>query len=131
MELGASKDELSAFRTEVAKEKKSLEAEYDAGFEAIFNYGYGCCAFAHNIYGSKPKIPNGMPGTSKPLTPEFFVNPQWPPATVPAGVGVATNMGVSERVDHSSTAGAKIGDNPDSSSGVAGEREDPGASGGS
>ena len=56
VELGASKDELFSFCAEVAKEKKSLEAEYDAGFEAIFNYGYGCCAFAHNIYGSKPKI---------------------------------------------------------------------------
>ena len=40
VELGASKDELSAFRAEVAKEKKALEVEYDAGFEAIFNYGY-------------------------------------------------------------------------------------------
>ena len=69
VELGASKDELSAFRAEVAKEKKALEVEYDAGFESIFNYGYGGCAFAHNICGSKPKIPDGMPGTSEPLTP--------------------------------------------------------------
>ena len=66
VELGASKDELSAFRAEVAKEKKTLEAEYDVGFEAIFNYGYGCCAFAYNICGSKPKIPEGMPGTPQP-----------------------------------------------------------------
>ena len=42
VELGAIKDEWSSFRTEVAKEKKALEAEYDASFEAIFNYGYGC-----------------------------------------------------------------------------------------
>ena len=35
MELGANKDELSAFRAEVAKEKKALEVEYDACFEAI------------------------------------------------------------------------------------------------
>ena len=41
VELGASKDELSAFRTEASKEKKVLEAEFDAGFEVIFNYGYG------------------------------------------------------------------------------------------
>ena len=108
-----------------------MEAEYDAGFEAIFNYGYGCCAFAHNICGSKSKILDGMPGTSKPLTPEFFVNPRCPPATVPTEDGIATKVGVSERVDHSSTAGAKIGDNPDSPSEVAREREDPGASGGS
>ena len=38
VELGASKDEFSAFCTEVAKENKALEAEYDAGFEPIFNY---------------------------------------------------------------------------------------------
>ena len=79
VELRASKDEMSAFRTEVAKEKKASEAEYDAGFEAIFNYGYGCCTFMHNIWGSKPKIPNGMLGTLEPLTPEFFVNPRCPP----------------------------------------------------
>ena len=75
IELGASKDELSAFRAEVAKEKKALEVEYDASFEVIFNYGYSCCNFVHNIYESKPKIPNGMSSTSEPLTPEFFVNP--------------------------------------------------------
>ena len=68
VELRASKDELSAFCAKVAKEKKALKAEYDAGFEAIFNYGYDCYAFAHNIYGSKPKIPYGMQGTSEPLT---------------------------------------------------------------
>ena len=49
VELWARKDELFAFRTEVTKEKKALEAEYDVGFEAIFNYGYGCCAFAHKF----------------------------------------------------------------------------------
>ena len=49
VKLGASKDELSAFCAEANKEKKALEAEYDVGFETIFNYGYGCCAFAHNI----------------------------------------------------------------------------------
>ena len=42
----------------------------------IFNYGYGCCAYVHDIRGSKPKIPLGMPNTSAPLTPEFFVNPR-------------------------------------------------------
>ena len=131
MELRASKDELSVFRAEVAKEKKALEVEYDAGFEAIFNYGYDCCAFVHNICGSKTKIPDGMSGTSKPLTPEFFINPRCPPAAVPAWADVTTKTGVSERVNHSLTVGAKIGDNLDSPSGVAGERDDLGAFGGS
>ena len=78
VELRASKDELSTFRAEVAKENKALEAEYDNGFEAIFNYGYGCYALMHNIFGSKPKILDEMLGMSKPLTLEFFVNPRCP-----------------------------------------------------
>ena len=101
VELGASKDELSAFRAEVDKEKKVLEAEYDA----IFNYGYGCYAFKHNICGSKPKIPDGMPGTLEPLNLEFFVNPRCPSVVVPVGAVVAPKAGFSEGVEHSSTAG--------------------------
>ena len=94
VELGDSKDELSALRVEVSKEKKALEAEYDVGFEVIFNYGYGCCAFTHNICGSKPRIPVGMPDTSTPLTPEFFVNPRCPPGAVPgeAVAALETNI---------------------------------------
>ena len=41
----------------------------------IFNYGYGCCAFADNTCGSQPVVPDGMPDTSKPLSLEFFINP--------------------------------------------------------
>ena len=44
----------------------------------IFNYGYGCCAFVHDLRGSKPKIPPRMPDTSTPLT---FVNPPCPPGS--------------------------------------------------
>ena len=75
MKLGANKDELSAFWTEDSKEKKALEEAFDAGFDVIFNYDYRCCAFAHNICGSEPVIPDGMPDTSKSLPPEFFINP--------------------------------------------------------
>ena len=105
LELEAIKNELSAFRAEVAKEKKALEAEYDASFEAIFNYGYGCCAFAHNICGNKPKIPDGMSGM-----PEFFVNPRCPSIAVLVGAAVASKAGVSEEVEHPPTVGAKAGD---------------------
>ena len=38
-------------------------------------------------------------------------------------------MGISEEVEHSSATRAKVGDNPDSLSRVAGEREEPSASG--
>ena len=80
MELGATKDELSAFQTKVTMEKKAMEEEFDASGDVIFNYGYGCCAFAHNICGSEPMILAGMHDTTKPLPPEFFINPRCPPS---------------------------------------------------
>ena len=64
-------------------------------------YEYDCCAFTHNICGSKPKIPDGMSGMLEPLTPEFFVNPRCPPVAVPVGAVVALKAGVSEEVEHS------------------------------
>ena len=57
-----------------------MEEEFDASSDVIFNYGYGCCAFAHDICGSKPMILAGMPDTSEPLPPEFFINPRCPPS---------------------------------------------------
>ena len=60
------------------KEKKALEEAYEEGLDVIFNYAYGCCAFTHNIYGSQPVVLDGMPDTSKPLSPEFFINPRCP-----------------------------------------------------
>ena len=55
-----------------------MEAEFDASSDVIFYYGYGFCAFAHDIRGSKPMIPVRIPDTSTPLPPEFFVNPRCP-----------------------------------------------------
>ena len=130
LELGASKDELSTFRAEASKEKKALEEEFDAGFDVIFNYGYGCCAFAHNICGSKPGIPDGMLETSNPLPPKFFINHRCPPGAVPIEAAVTLEVGISEGVKHSSTVGAKVGDNPNSLSRASGEREEPDVSGG-
>ena len=85
VKLRASKDELSTFKAETSKEKKAMEAKFDVAFEVSFNYGYGCCAFEHNIYGSKLGIPNVTSGTSQPLSLEFFVNPRCPPDVVLAG----------------------------------------------
>ena len=115
-----------AFRAEVAKEKKALEAEYDAGLEVIFNYGYGCYAFAHNICGSKLGIPARMPGMSNPLPPKLFVSPRCPSGVGPGEAVAAPEVDISEEVEHSSAARAKVGDSPDSQSRVAGEREEPG-----
>ena len=75
LELGTSKDELSTFRVKASKEKKAMEETFDTGFDVIFNYSYGYCAFAYDICGSEPVIPDGMPDTSKPLPLEFFINP--------------------------------------------------------
>ena len=61
-------------------ERKAMEKEFDASSDVIFNYGYECCAFAHNIYGSKSMILAEMPDMSKPLPPEFFINPRCPPS---------------------------------------------------
>ena len=83
LELGASKDELIRVRADASKEKKAMEKAFDKGFEVIFNYGYGCCAFAHNIFGSEPVILDGMLDTSKPLPLEFYINPRCPPKYCP------------------------------------------------
>ena len=79
MELKASKEELEAFQVKANMERKAMEEEFDTSSYVIFNYGYGCCVFAHNICGSKPMIPAGMPDTSKPLPQEFFYQPSMPP----------------------------------------------------
>ena len=71
---------MSALQAHAFKEKKALEEAYEEGFNVIFNCGYGCCAFVHNICGSQPVVPNRMPDTSKPLIPEFFINPRYPPS---------------------------------------------------
>ena len=71
----ARKDELIGVWAKAYKEKKALEDAFNAGFDVIFNYDYGCCAFPHNICRSEPVIPYGMPDTSKPLPPEFVINP--------------------------------------------------------
>ena len=78
MELGAIKEDFAAFRAKSSTEKSAMEAEFDASSDVIFDYGYDCCAFMHDIHGSKPMIPVGMPDTSTPLPPEFFVNPRCP-----------------------------------------------------
>ena len=84
LELGTRKDEVSAIWVKALKEKKAMKEAYEEGFEVIFNCGYGCCAFAHNICGSQLEVPDGMLDMSKPLSPKFFINPQCPPGAVPA-----------------------------------------------
>ena len=68
IELGALKDDFAAFREKADVDREAMEAEFDSRSDTLFNYGYGCCAFTHNICGSK----------SVPLTAEFFANPRYP-----------------------------------------------------
>ena len=79
IELGAIKEDFTAFRDKSFTEKSALEAEFDASSDVIFNYGYSYCDFTHDICGSKPMIPARMPDTSAPLTPEIFCESSMPP----------------------------------------------------
>ena len=101
LELRTSKDELPASQAYASKENKAFEEAFNAGFNVIFKYSYGCYAFAHNISGSKPGIPDGMPDTSKPLPPKFFINPQCPSSVVHVEAVVTPKAGTSEAVEHS------------------------------
>ena len=80
MELGAMKDEFVAFREKATAEIETMEAEFNSSGDTLFNYGYGCCAFTHNICRSKLHISDGMSNPSVPLTPNFFANLRCPPS---------------------------------------------------
>ena len=120
---------MSALQVQALKLKKAIEE----GFDVIFNYGYGCCAFAHNICGSQPVVPDGMPDTSKPLSLEFFINPRCPPGVVPAEASIVDvcsgeamiaperevpnavlKMDISEAGEHLSASEVGLGNEPDS-----------------
>ena len=57
------------------RENEALREAYEGGLDVIFNYGYGCCAFAHSICGSQPEVLDEKPDTSKPLSQDVFINP--------------------------------------------------------
>ena len=108
MELEIIKDEFAAFWEKAAADRETIEVEFDSGGDALFNYGYGCFIFKHNICGSKPQITDGMPDPSVPLTPESYANPRCPPGTsvaAPALDPVAVS-----REDRSENSPAAIGD---------------------
>ena len=98
----------------------------------IFIYDYGCCAFAHNICGSQPVVPEGMPDTSKPLSPELFINPRCPPGVIPTEAttsdvrlseamitpereapATVPRTDISETGEHLSTTEVGLGNEPD------------------
>ena len=99
MELGTIKDELDAFREKAIADRETMEAEFHSSSDTLFNYGYGCCVFMHNICESKPQIPDGMSNPSVQLTPEFFANPRCPPSI--SSVAPALDLVAAIREDRS------------------------------
>ena len=59
-----------------------MEEEYHKAMEVVFYYSYGCCVFKHNIYGDQKEVPDGMPDSTDPLFPEFFLSPRCPSVQV-------------------------------------------------
>ena len=108
MELGTVKDEFTAFREKAAADRETMEAEFDSSGDALFNYDYGYCVFMHNICGSKPQIPDGMPDPSVPLTPEFFANPRCPPSILSAAPTLDPVVGSEE--EHPETSPTAAGE---------------------
>ena len=70
---------MSSLQSQAGKDKEAMEEDYQKALEVIFAYGYECCMFKHNICGSQPEVPDGMPDSSDPLPPEFFANLKCPP----------------------------------------------------
>ena len=108
MELGTIKDDFVAFQEKAVADRETMEAEFDASGDTLFNYGYGCCVFTHNIQGSKPQIQDGMSDPSVSLTPEFFANPRCPPGT-PAAAPSLDPVAVSKE-DSSENSPAAAGE---------------------
>ena len=69
LELGATKDKVSSLQSQAGKDKEAMEEEYQKALEVIFDYGYGCCVFKHNICGDRPKVLKGMLDSADPLPP--------------------------------------------------------------
>ena len=105
LELGTLKDDFAALREKAIADREVMEVEFDVSGDTLFNYGYGCCVFTHNIGRSKPQIPDGMPDPSAPLTPEFFANPRCPPSISSAALASdSAVVGREERPGNSPTA---------------------------
>ena len=85
LEIRTTKDEVSFFPSQAGKDKEAMDKDYQKALKVIFSYDHGCCVFNHNICGDQPEVPDGIPNSSDPLSPEFFMSPRCPP--VPATTG--------------------------------------------
>ena len=82
--------EAAVRRSQEEVERKKTKEDYLRCLEDAFVYGYGCCAFAHNIRNDQPAVPSGMPPFDKPLPASFFEDPRCPPGS--AGVGISAGQ---------------------------------------
>ena len=103
LEIEAAKDEVSSLQSQADKDKEAMEEDYEKALELIFAYGYGCCAFKHNICGDQPKVLDVMLNSANPLPPDFFANPKCPP-TPAATEAVAAEVD-SSKYEKSASAG--------------------------
>ena len=108
IELGVVKDDFAAFQEKAVADKEMMEAAFDSSGDTLFNYGYGYCAFAHNICGSKPEIPEGMLDPSVSLTADFFANPRCPPGALAAASSLDPVVVSGE--DHSTNSPSAAGE---------------------
>ena len=105
LELGTIKDDFATLQEKAVADREVMEVEFDASGDTLFNYGYGCCVFTHNICGSNPQIPDGMSDPSVPLTLEFFANLRCPLSTSSAAPAPdPTIVSRQERPENSPTA---------------------------
>ena len=74
---------MSSLHSQAGKEKEVMEEDYHKTLELIFVYDYGCCMLKHKICGDQPEVLDGMPDSSDPLSPKFFMNSSYPPARAP------------------------------------------------
>ena len=95
IKLGAVKDDFATFREKAVADREMMEAAFDSSDDTLFNYGYGCCAFAHNICGSKPEIPDDMSNPSVSLATDFVANPRCPPGVSAAAASSLDHVLVS------------------------------------
>ena len=88
--LGEHQREAAVRRSQEEVEREKTKEDYLRCLEEAFVYGYGCCAFAHNIRNDQPVVPSGMPPFDEPLPASFFEDPRCPPGS--AGVGISAGQ---------------------------------------
>ena len=49
LELMTIKDDFASLQENVVADREVIEVEFDASGDTLFDYGYGCCVFTHNI----------------------------------------------------------------------------------